>query len=84
MSRIGKNPIALPAGVEVSVGEQIVVKGPLGTLKAVANPAVNVVVEGQNIVVTTVDGAANAAAMWGTMRANLNNMVTGVSMGFER
>jgi large subunit ribosomal protein L6 len=53
-------------------------------LKAAAHPAVNVVVEGQNVVVSKVEGAANAAAMWGTMRANLNNMVTGVSKGFER
>jgi large subunit ribosomal protein L6 len=84
MSRIGKNPVVLPAGVEVTVGEQIVVKGPLGSLKAAAHPAVSVVVEGQNVVVSKVAGAANAAAMWGTMRANLNNMVTGVSKGFER
>ena len=84
MSRIGKNPIVLPAGVEVSVGEQITVKGPLGTLKAITHPAVTISVEGQNVQVSKVDGVANAAAMWGTMRANLNNMVTGVSKGFER
>ncbi len=84
MSRIGKNPVVLPAGVEVSVGEQIVVKGPLGTLKAAAHPAVTVALEGQSIVVSKVAGAENAGAMWGTMRANLNNMVTGVSKGFER
>ncbi|PKO29588.1 MAG: 50S ribosomal protein L6 [Betaproteobacteria bacterium HGW-Betaproteobacteria-7] len=84
MSRIGKNPIVLPAGVEVTVGEQIVVKGPLGVLKAAAHPAVTVAVEGQNVQVSKVEGVANAAAMWGTMRANLNNMVNGVSKGFER
>ena len=44
MSRIGKNPVVLPAGVEVSVGEQITVKGPLGTLKAAAHPAVKVAI----------------------------------------
>ncbi|NHC06845.1 LSU ribosomal protein L6P [Azonexus fungiphilus] len=84
MSRVGKNPIVLPAGVEVSIGEQIVVKGPLGTLKTAANPAVSVSQEGQSIVVSKVAGADNASAMWGTMRANLNNMVAGVSKGFER
>jgi large subunit ribosomal protein L6 len=84
MSRVGKNPITLPAGVEVSVGEQITVKGPLGTLKTAAHPAVKVSVDGQGVVVSTVEGAANAGAMWGTMRANLNNMVTGVSKGFEK
>ncbi len=84
MSRVGKNPVIIPAGVEVKVGEQIVVKGPLGTLKAAAHPAVNVTVDGQNVVVSTVAGMENASAMWGTMRANLNNMVTGVSKGFEK
>ncbi len=84
MSRIGKNPIVLPAGVEVTLGEQIVVKGPMGTLKTAAHPSVKVAVDGQNIVVSKVEGAVNGGAMWGTMRANLNNMVTGVSKGFER
>ena len=84
MSRVGKNPVVLPAGVEVTLGEQIVVKGPLGTLQTAAHPAVNVALEGQNIIVTKMAGVDNAAAMWGTMRANLNNMVTGVSKGFEK
>ncbi len=84
MSRVGKNPIVLPAGVELSVVAQIVVKGPMGTLKTAAHPAVSVAVEGQNIVVSMVNGAVNGGAMWGTMRANLNNMVTGVSKGFEK
>jgi large subunit ribosomal protein L6 len=84
MSRVGKNPIVLPAGVELSVGEQITVKGPLGTLKTAAHPAVKVAVEGQSVVVSKVEGAVNGGAMWGTMRANLNNMVTGVSKGFEK
>lgn len=84
MSRVGKNPIIIPAGVEVTVGDQIVVKGPLGTLKTAAHPSVNVVVEGQSVSVSKVDGAVNGGAMWGTMRANLNNMVTGVSAGFQK
>ena len=84
MSRIGKNPIVLPAGVEVTLGEQIVVKGPLGTLKAATHPSVKVAVEGRSIQVSKIEGAVNAAAMWGTMRANLSNMVTGVSKGFEK
>ena len=84
MSRIGKNPVVLPAGVEVTVGEQIVVKGPLGSLKAAAHPAVTVSVEAGAVSVAKVEGVAGAAAMWGTMRANIANMVTGVSKGFER
>ena len=84
MSRIGKNPIVLPAGVEVTLGEQITVKGPLGLLKTAAHSSVNVAVDGQNLVVSKIEGAVNASAMWGTMRANLSNMVAGVSKGFER
>jgi large subunit ribosomal protein L6 len=84
MSRIGKNPIILPAGVEVSVGEQITVKGPLGVLKAISHPSVVVAVDGQSVTVSKIEGAVNSSAMWGTMRANLNNMVTGVSKGFEK
>jgi len=84
MSRVGKNPVAIPAGVEVKIGSEIVVKGPLGTLKAAAHPAVTVAVDGQNLVVSKVAGVDGASAMWGTMRANLNNMVTGVSKGFEK
>lgn len=85
MSRVGKNPIVLPAGVEVSLsGQEITVKGPLGTLKAARHPAVELAVDGQSLVCTRVTGVENASAMWGTMRANLNNMVTGVSKGFEK
>jgi large subunit ribosomal protein L6 len=84
MSRIGKNPIVLPAGVVVTVAEQISVKGPLGTLNTAAHPAVKVEVEGLNVSVSKNDGQVNGSAMWGTMRANLNNMVIGVSKGFEK
>ena len=85
MSRIGKNPVVIPAGVEVSVGaQQITVKGPLGSLCAQAHPAVTVEVQGQSLVCSRVEGVANSSAMWGTMRANLDNMVQGVTKGFER
>lgn len=85
MSRVGKNPINLPAGVEINAnGQEIIVKGPLGTLKAAAHPAVAVKVDGQAVLCERVAGVENASAMWGTMRANLNNMVTGVSKGFEK
>lgn len=85
MSRVGKNPITLPAGVEVKAeAGEIVIKGPLGTLRMATHPAVEVKVEGGAIVCSRVAGAENASAMWGTLRANLNNMVTGVSKGFEK
>lgn len=85
MSRVGKNPIVLPKGVEVAVGaELITVKGPLGTLSFKANPAVKVAVAGESLQCSAVDGVENSAALWGTVRANLNNMVNGVSKGFEK
>ena len=85
MSRVGKNPIALPKGVEVKVaGEQITVKGPLGSLSIAANDAVQVEVAGEAVQCSAVAGKPNAAALWGTVRANLNSMVTGVSNGFEK
>ena len=84
MSRIGKNPVIVPAGVEVSLGDEIVVKGPLGTLKTAQSPAVNVVFENGQLKVSTVNSEKFSNAMWGTMRANLQNMVTGVSKGFEK
>ncbi len=84
MSRVGKNPISLPKGVEVSVGDLITVKGPLGALSFVANRAVKVEVSGDSLQCSPVQGVENAGALWGTVRANLNNMVNGVSKGFEK
>lgn len=85
MSRVGKSPIALPSGVQVSLdAERITVKGPLGSLSLKANPAVKIEVDASNVTCSPVAGVNNAAAMWGTMRANLNNMIHGVSKGFER
>ena len=85
MSRIGKNPIVLPAGVEVKLADQnITVKGPLGSLTSPAHPAVKVEMQGQSIICSPVAGNPAGAAMWGTMRANLSNMVTGVTKGFEK
>jgi large subunit ribosomal protein L6 len=75
----------LPKGVEVSVGaEQIVVKGPLGSLSFKANRAVKVEVAGDLLQCSAVASVENAGALWGTVRANLNNMVNGVSKGFEK
>ena len=85
MSRVAKNPIALPKGVEVNLaGTQISVKGPLGTMTLNRNPAVDVLVEGEQLVVKAVAGAENANALSGTTRALLANLVNGVSQGFEK
>ena len=85
MSRVAKYPVALPKGVEVTLGAaDISVKGPLGTLKQFILPGVTVAQEGENLVCRAVAGAPNSGAMSGTMRALVNNMVNGVSKGFER
>lgn len=85
MSRVAKNPVVLPAGVDVTVSAQdIVVKGPLGTLKLAANAAVTVTRDGSAVVCVAAEGVENANAMSGTMRALVANMVGGVSKGFER
>lgn len=85
MSRVAKNPIVLPQGVEVTLSvEAISVKGPLGAISFVANPAVKVEKQDGALVCKAVEGAANSDALSGTVRAIVANMVTGVSKGFER
>ncbi|MFC4159778.1 50S ribosomal protein L6 [Chitinimonas lacunae] len=85
MSRVAKNPVALPAGVEVKLADgQIVVKGPLGTAARPLDPAVEIKLENNELVFKAVDESKHARAMSGTLRALLANMVTGVSKGFER
>jgi len=84
MSRIGKNPIKLPAGVEVTLGDEIVVKGPLGTLKQKTLLDVEVAKEDGELKIRAVSDSIQSNAMSGTMRALLANMVHGVSQGYER
>ena len=85
MSRVAKNPVAIPAGVEVTLAaDEIVIKGPLGTLKQKQNTNVKVVKDGSELKVEKLAESIAANAMSGTMRALLANMVHGVSKGFER
>ena len=85
MSRIAKYPIALPNGVSVTLdGGEIAGKGPLGQLACRVPSSVSVEHSGEQLQVKAVEGAANSGAMSGTIRALVNNMVTGVSKGFER
>lgn len=85
MSRVGKSPIGVPAGVDVSVaGGAISVKGPLGSLVQRLHPLITVEREGAELLVKPVDGSRPADAMSGTFRALIANMVHGVSKGFER
>jgi large subunit ribosomal protein L6 len=83
MSRVAKKPIAMPKGVECQVkADAITVKGPKGTL-AIASPAgVDVAVDGGTIQLSA--KSANDTKMAGTARALINNMVTGVSEGYQR
>jgi len=85
MSRVGKMPIVVPQGVDVSItADQISVKGALGTLVRAANPLVLVKSEDGKLVFAAVHGAPAGDAMSGTMRALVANMVNGVTKGFEK
>ena len=85
MSRIGKMPVAVPQGVDVQVKEdQISVKGAGGQLSLAQNALVKVSNEGGKLTFAPVDESREANAMSGTMRQLVNNMVLGVSKGFEK
>lgn len=85
MSRVAKNPVVVPAGVDVTLAaDKISVKGPLGTLTQVLKGDVSVVREGDQLLCKAANESSQANAMSGTIRALLANMVTGVSKGFER
>ncbi|MEC4721572.1 50S ribosomal protein L6 [Noviherbaspirillum sp. CPCC 100848] len=85
MSRVGKMPIALPAGVEVTIAaDRITVKGTLGTLSMPLNGLVKVANENNTLLFTPADESREANAMSGTLRALVNNMVLGVTKGFEK
>ncbi|WP_028309892.1 50S ribosomal protein L6 [Derxia gummosa] len=85
MSRVGKAPIELPKGAEVAFDEQtITVKGPLGTLSQARHPKVGVEIVDGKVQFTVLDESREANAMSGTLRAIVNNLVTGVTKGFER
>ena len=85
MSRVANNPVELPKGVEVSlVGSEISVKGAKGTLAMSVNSSVEIK-QGDNVLTfAAVSQDAFARAMSGTTRALVNNMVTGVTQGFEK
>ncbi|MED5620524.1 50S ribosomal protein L6 [Ideonella sp. BN130291] len=85
MSRVGKMPIAVPQGVDVSINaDQISVKGPQGTLTRAVNGLVNVKNDAGTLTFVPANESTEADAMSGTMRALVANMVNGVSKGFER
>jgi large subunit ribosomal protein L6 len=85
MSRVGKNPVAIPSGVQIELsGETLTAKGRLGNLSvAIANEVTATVADGQ-VTIAPKDASKRARAMWGTTRALVNNMITGVANGFTR
>jgi len=85
VSRIGKLPIVIPNGVDVELnGSKITVKGPKGTMQREFSSLITIKKEENRIVITRDSEEKTIRALHGTTRAVLNNMVTGVSAGFER
>ncbi|GKX34329.1 MAG: 50S ribosomal protein L6 [Rhizobiaceae bacterium MnEN-MB40S] len=85
MSRIGKKPISVPAGVTASVeGQTVKAKGPKGELSYVVNDEVLVKMEEDAVVVTPADQSQDARSKWGMSRTNIENIILGVTNGFER
>jgi large subunit ribosomal protein L6 len=85
MSRIGKKPVPVPAGVSAAVeGGQLNVKGPKGTLTLQLREEISYVVEGDTIVVKPANDTKAARAFWGMQRTLVENLVTGVTDGFTK
>ena len=85
MSRIGRNPIAIPAGVEVKInGNEVTVKGPKGTLTNSFNKDMAISVEGSEILVTRPSDDKEHRALHGLTRTLIANMVEGVTTGFKK
>ena len=85
MSRVGKKPILVPAGVEITVnGNEVTVKGPKGTLTKVFSKELAIKLENNELVVERPNDLPTVRAIHGTTRALINNMVIGVSEGFKK
>jgi large subunit ribosomal protein L6 len=85
MSRIGKYPVVVPKGVDVQVKDDILlVKGPKGELQRRIHPKIKLDIQGENIVVVPQDESKETLSLHGLFRVLINNMVTGVTKGFEK
>ena len=85
MSRIAKNPVVVPSGVQVALsGARVSIKGPKGSLEHEVHPMVKLVQEGNLLKFERTNDSTLARAVSGTTRALVNNMVTGVAKGFEK
>ena len=86
MSRIGKKPIAIPAGVTVTIadGNLVTVQGPKGTATQQLNKNIIIRIDGDNVLVERPDETAESNALHGLTRTLVNNMVVGVTAGYEK
>jgi large subunit ribosomal protein L6 len=85
MSRVGKKPVVIPAGVTAKVdGQQVAVKGAKGELNFTVPDAVSVKLESGSVTVTPLAQDKRSRSLWGTARARVQNIVTGVTKGFEK
>ena len=85
MSRIGKKPVPVPSGVTANIeGQTVKVKGPKGTLQVVLPDDVTVKMEDGSVKVDPRNETKRARSMWGTSRTLVNNLVTGVTKGYEK
>lgn len=85
MSRIGKQPVALPEKVKARIEDRkVLVEGPLGKLSFTLPEGINADIKDANIIISVAPGASDKAALFGTARARVNNMVSGVSKEFEK
>ena len=85
MSRIGKKAVPIPAGVTANVeGQTVKVKGPKGAMQVVLPDDVSVVMDKGEVKVDPRNDGKRARSMWGTSRTLVNNLVTGVTKGFEK
>jgi large subunit ribosomal protein L6 len=85
MSRVGKLPIQIPSGVTITVDKDVItVNGSKGSLSQFTMPGINVTQEGEQVIVTRENDEPKIRAKHGLMRALLQNLITGVSQGFEK
>jgi len=85
MSRVGKRPVTIPSGVTANVeGQTVKVKGPKGALSLVLDENLSAKLEGNALQISKRNDGARAKSMWGTSRTLVNNLMTGVTKGFER
>ncbi|KKQ39099.1 MAG: 50S ribosomal protein L6 [Parcubacteria group bacterium GW2011_GWC1_38_17] len=85
MSRIGKLPIQIPSGVTVEInGQEVFVKGSRGQLKQIIPEEIKIEVSDNQVVFTVFNQTKNSSACWGLSRALVNNMIKGVTEGFEK